>query len=140
MRPSLLIYILVGVPIFASYQILNQPRFPNLPSDQFDGSRLSKSDPPPIYKDESRSQDGDVVPADLNTEESTAKDEARLDNPLRINPLGLLKTKHSQTATYSLLIDPLLRKTQSKTSHILLITPILKCRPRPNQRTRFSSR
>jgi transglycosylase-like protein with SLT domain len=79
MRPSLLIYILVGVPIFASYQILNQPRFPNLPSDQFDGSRQSKSDPPPIYKDESRSQDGDVVPADLNTEESTAKDEARLD-------------------------------------------------------------
>src|SRR5262249_16857060 len=76
------IYILVGVLIFASYQILNQPRFPNLPPDQFDVSGQSKSDPPSIYKDESRSQDGDVVPANLNTDESTAKDEAQPDGNL----------------------------------------------------------
>lgn len=79
MRPSSSIYILVGVLIFASYQILNQPRFPNLPSDQSDVSLQSKSDPPWTYKDASRSQDGDVVPANLNTEESTAKDEPQLD-------------------------------------------------------------
>src|SRR5215831_5852708 len=82
MRPSSLIYILVGVLIFASYRILNQPRFPNLPPDQFDVSGQSKSDPPSIYKDESRSQDGDGVPANLNTDESTAKDEAQLDGKL----------------------------------------------------------
>src|SRR5215471_2245220 len=79
MRPSSLIYILVGVLIFASYQILNQPRFPNLPPDQFDVSGQSKSDPPSIYKDESRSQDGDVMPG---TDESTAKDDAQLDGKL----------------------------------------------------------
>ena len=84
MRPSSLIYILVGVLIFASYQILNQPRFPNLPPDQFDVSSQSKSDPPSIYRDESRSQDGDVVPANLNTDESTAKDEAQLDANLPV--------------------------------------------------------
>jgi hypothetical protein len=75
MRPSSLIYILVGVLIFASYQILDQPRVPNLPPDQSD-------DPPSTYKDESRSQDGDVVPANLNTDESTAKDEPQLDGNL----------------------------------------------------------
>jgi len=83
MRPSSLTYILVGVLIFAaSYRILNQPRFPNLPPDQFDVSGQSKSDPPPIYKDDSRSQDGDVVPANLNTDESTAKDKAQPDGNL----------------------------------------------------------
>ena len=82
MRPSSLIYILVGVLIFASYQILNQPRFPNLPPDQFDVSGQSKFDPPSIYKDESRSQDSDAVPANLNTDESTAKDGAQLDGKL----------------------------------------------------------
>src|SRR5262252_2281831 len=82
MRPSSLIYILVGVLIFASYQILNQPRFPNLPPDRFDVSGQPKSDPQLIYKDESRSQDGDVVPANLNTYESTAKDDAQLDGKL----------------------------------------------------------
>jgi hypothetical protein len=76
MRPSSLIYILVGVLIFASYQILNQPRFPNLPPDQSDVSRQSKSDPPSTYKDESSSQDGDVMPA---TDEATAKDDAQLE-------------------------------------------------------------
>ena len=75
MRPSSLIYILVGVLIFASYQILDQPRFPNLPPDQSD-------DPPSTYKDEARSQDGDVVPPNLNTDESIAKDEAQLDGKL----------------------------------------------------------
>jgi hypothetical protein len=76
MRPSSLIYILAGVLIFASYQILNQPRFPNLPPDQSDVSRQSKSDPLSTYKDDSRSQDGDVMPA---TDEPTAKDDAQLD-------------------------------------------------------------
>src|SRR5215472_1243316 len=79
MRPSSLIYILVGVLIFASYRILNQPWFPNLPPDQFDVSGQSKFDPPSIYKDESRSQDGDVMPG---TDESTAKDDAQLDGKL----------------------------------------------------------
>jgi len=83
MRPSSLTYILVGVLIFAaSYRILNQPRFPNIPPDQFDISGQPKSDPPQIYKDESRSQDGDVVPPNLNTDESIAKDEAQLDGKL----------------------------------------------------------
>ena len=82
MRPSSLIYILVCVLIFASYRILNQPRFPNIPPDQFDISGQPKSDPPQIYKDESRSQDGDVVPPNLNTDESIAKDEAQLDGKL----------------------------------------------------------
>src|SRR5215467_12884700 len=79
MRSSSLIYTLVGVLIFASYQILNQPRFPNLPPDQSDVSRQSKSDPPSTYKDESRSQDGDVRPG---TDESTAKDDTQLDGKL----------------------------------------------------------
>jgi len=79
MRPSSLIYTLVGVLIFASYQILNQPRFPNLPPDQSDVSRQSKSDPPSTYKDESHLPD--VVPANL-TDESTPKDEAQLDGKL----------------------------------------------------------
>ena len=82
MRPSSLIYILVCVQIFASYRILNQPRFPNIPPDQFDISGQPKSDPPQIYKDESRSQDGDVVPPNLNTDESIVKDEAQLDGKL----------------------------------------------------------
>ena len=82
MRPSSLIYILVCVLIFASYRILNQPRFPNIPPDQFDISGQPKSDPPQICKDESRSRDGDVVPANLNTDESIAKDEAQLDGKL----------------------------------------------------------
>jgi hypothetical protein len=83
MRPSSLTYILIGVLICGvSYRILNQPRFPNLSPDQFDVSGQSKTDPPPIYKDESRLQDGDVVPTNLNTDEPTAKDEAQLDGNL----------------------------------------------------------
>jgi hypothetical protein len=82
MRPSSLTCILVGVLIFAaSYQILNQPRFPNLPPDQFDVSGQSKSDPPPIYKDDSRLQEGDAVPPSLNRDESIGKDETPLDSP-----------------------------------------------------------
>jgi hypothetical protein len=78
-----LTYILLGVLIFAAtYRILIQPPFPNLPSDQFDASGQSKSDPPPIYKDDSRSQDGDVVPTNLNTDESTATDDAPQDGNL----------------------------------------------------------
>ena len=83
MRPSSLTYILVGILIFAaSYRLLNEPRFPSLPPDQFDVSGQSKSDPPPIYKNGSRLQDSDVVPANLNTDEPTAKDTAPPDGNL----------------------------------------------------------
>src|SRR5262249_37679731 len=82
MRPSSLIYILVGVLIFASYQILNQPRFPNLPPDQFDVSGQSKPDPPSIKKDEPLPQDSEEVPENLNTNKPTTKDEAQQDGNL----------------------------------------------------------
>ena len=123
MRPSSLIYILVGLVgflIFASYQILNQPRFPNLPPGQSDVSSQSKSDPPSTYKDESRLRDGDAGPASLNTDESTPKDEAQLDGklPATNQSSETAKDKNSQTATYSLLINPLTREPQRKTSHI----------------------
>jgi hypothetical protein len=79
MRPSSLTYILVGVLIFAvSHRILSQPRVPDLsaapPPDQFDVSGQSKSDPPSIYKDESRLPDGDVVLTNPSTDGPTAKD------------------------------------------------------------------
>ena len=84
MRPSSLIYILLGVLIFAAtYRILIQPPFPNLPSDQFDvsGPFEQKSDPLPIYKDEPRLKDGDVVPANVNRDElAIAKDKAQLED------------------------------------------------------------
>ena len=84
MRPSSLIYILLGVLIFAAtYRILIQPPFPNLPSDQFDvsGPFEQKSDPLPIYKDEPRLKDGDVVPANVNPDElAIAKDKAQLED------------------------------------------------------------
>jgi hypothetical protein len=81
MRPSSLIYILVvGVLTFASYRILNQPQFPNLSPDQSDLSGQSRSDP--IYRDESSLRDGDLVPANMNTDEPTAKDEAQLNGDL----------------------------------------------------------
>src|SRR6516225_2176158 len=74
MRSSSSTYIFVGVLIFAAtYQILNQPRFPNIPTDQFDVSGQSpfeqKSDPLSIYKDESRLRDDDLAPANVNPEE-----------------------------------------------------------------------
>jgi hypothetical protein len=86
MRPSSLIYILLGVLIFAAtYRILIQPPFPNLPSDQFDISRSypfeQKSDPLPIYKDEPRLQDGDLAPANVNPDElAIATDKAQLED------------------------------------------------------------
>jgi hypothetical protein len=84
MRPSSLIYILLGVLIFAAtYRILIQPPFPNLPSDQFDvsGPFEQKSDPLPIYKDEPRLQGGDLVPANVNPDElAIAKDKAQLED------------------------------------------------------------
>jgi hypothetical protein len=85
MRPSSLIYILVGVLIFASYQILNQPRFPNLPPEQSNVSRMhpfeQKSDSLPIYKDESRLQDRDLAPANANPDEpAIAKDKGQLED------------------------------------------------------------
>ena len=66
MRLSSLAYILLGVlTIAATYRILNRSPIPNLPTDQFDVSGRhpfeQKSDPLPIYKDESRLQDGDVA-------------------------------------------------------------------------------
>ena len=74
MRSSSSTYIFVGVLIFAAtYQILNQPRFPNIPTDQFDVSEQSpfeqKSDPLPSYKDESRLREDDLAPANVNHEE-----------------------------------------------------------------------
>jgi hypothetical protein len=84
MRPSSLIYILLGVLIFAAtYRILIQPPFPNLPSDQFDvsGPFEQKSDPLPIYEGEPRLKDGDVVPANVNPDElAIAKDKAQLED------------------------------------------------------------
>ena len=84
MRPSSLAYIFLGVLIFAAtYRILIQPPFPNLPSDQFDVSRPfeQKSDPLPIYKDEPRLQHGDLVPANVNPDElAIAKDKAQLED------------------------------------------------------------
>ena len=86
MRPSSLTYILFGVLIIAAtYRILNQSPFPNLPPDQYDVSRTypfeQKSDPLPIYKDEPRLKDGDVVPANVNPDElAIAKDKAQLED------------------------------------------------------------
>jgi hypothetical protein len=85
MRPSSLAYILLGVLIFsATYRILNQSPFPNMPTD-FDASERhpfeQKSDPLPIYKDESRLQDGDVASANVNPDElAIAKDKAQLED------------------------------------------------------------
>ena len=82
MRPSSLAYILLGVLIFsATYRILNQSPFPNIPTD-LDASEQhpfeQKSDPLPIYKDESRLQDRDVAPANMNPDElAIAKDKAQ---------------------------------------------------------------
>ena len=73
MRLSSLTYILSGVLIFAAtYRILIQPPFPNLPSDHDVSGQYpfeQKSDPPPIYKDEAPLQHGDLVPANVNPEE-----------------------------------------------------------------------
>jgi hypothetical protein len=84
MRPSSLMYVLLGVLIFAAtYRILIQPPFPNLPSDQFDvsGPFEQKSDPLPIYKDEPRWQGGNLVPAKMNPDElAIAKDKAQLED------------------------------------------------------------
>src|SRR5215469_14689464 len=106
MRLSSLSYILVGILIFAASDlILNQPRFPNLSPDQFDVSGQSISDPPPIYKDESRLQGGDVAPAKLNTDESIAKDDAQLDGNLpatnRSSDLKDAKQNFSYLAYYA---------------------------------------
>ena len=86
MRPSSLTYIFLGVLIFAAtYRILNQPRFPNIPTDQFDVSGQSsfeqKSDPLPIYKDEAPLQHGDVAPANVNPDELTiARDKVQAED------------------------------------------------------------
>src|SRR6266568_8014635 len=86
MRPSSLTYILLGVLIIAAtYRILNQSPFPNLPPDQFDVSR--KSDSLPIYKDESRLQDGDLAPANANPDEpAIATDKAQLEDRSDVTP------------------------------------------------------
>ena len=86
MRPSSLIYILLGVLIIsATYRILNQSPFPNLPPDQFDVSRTypleQKSDPLPAYRDEQGLHHGDLVPANVNPDEPTiAKDKVQLED------------------------------------------------------------
>src|SRR5262249_12694092 len=86
MRPSSLTYILLGALIFAAtYRILNQSPFPDLPSDQFDVSRTypfeQKSDPPPTYRDEEGLHHGDLVPANVNSDEpAIAKDKVQLED------------------------------------------------------------
>ena len=86
MRPSSLTYILFGVLIIAAtYRMLNQSPFPNLPPDQFDVSRTylfeQKSDPLPIYKDEQRLHHGDLVPANVSPDEpAIAKDKVQLED------------------------------------------------------------
>jgi Transglycosylase SLT domain len=87
MRSSSLTSMLVGVLIIAATdRILNQAPFPNMPPDQFNVSRMppfeQKSDPLPIYKDKPRLQNGDLAPANLNTDEPAAKDELQLDGDL----------------------------------------------------------
>ncbi|MGA8692364.1 MAG: transglycosylase [Xanthobacteraceae bacterium] len=85
-------YILLGVLIIAAtYRILNQSPFPNLPPDQFDVSRSyqfeQKSDSLPIYKDESRLQDGDLAPANANPDEpAIATDKAQLEDRSDVTP------------------------------------------------------
>jgi hypothetical protein len=102
MRPSSLIYILLGVLIFAAtYRILIQPPFPNLPSDQFDvsGPFEQKSDPLPIYKDEPRWQGGDLVPAKMNPDElAIAKDKAQLEDATKLKDV---KQNFSYLAYYA---------------------------------------
>jgi hypothetical protein len=102
MRPSSLIYILLGVLIFAAtYRILIQPPFPNLPSDQFDvsGPFEQKSDPLPIYKDEPRLQGGDLVPANVNPDElAIAKDKAQLEDATKLKDV---KQNFSYLAYYA---------------------------------------
>ncbi len=86
MRPLSLTYILLGVLIIAAtYWILNQSPFSNLPPDKFDVSRTyspeQKFDPPAIYKDESRLQEGDLAPANANPDElSVHEDKAQPDD------------------------------------------------------------
>jgi hypothetical protein len=86
MQPSSLTYILLGALIFAAtYRILGQSPFPNLPPDQFDVSRTypfeQKSDPLPIYKDEQRLHHGDLVPANVSPDEpAIAKDKVQLED------------------------------------------------------------
>jgi Transglycosylase SLT domain len=87
MRFSSLTYILLGVLVIAAtYRILNQSPFPNIPADQSDVSRMhsfeQKSDPLPISKDNSRLEDDDRAPANLNTEPA-AHDEVQLNGDLR---------------------------------------------------------
>jgi len=85
MRPSSLAYILLGVLIFsATYRILNQSPFPNIPTD-LDASEQhpfeQKSDPLPIYKDEQRLHHGDLVPANVSPDEpAIAKDKVQLED------------------------------------------------------------
>jgi hypothetical protein len=87
MRFSSLTYILPGVLVVAAtYRILNQSPFPNIPADQIDVSRMhsfeQKSDPLPISKDKPRLNDGDLAPKDLNTEQPAVKDEVQLNGDL----------------------------------------------------------
>jgi hypothetical protein len=91
MRHSLL-YILLGVLIIAAtHRILNQSPFPNIPPDQFDVSRMhpfdQKSDPLPIYKDESRLQGDNLAPANANPDElAIATDKAQLEDRNDVTP------------------------------------------------------
>jgi hypothetical protein len=101
----------------------NQPSLSNLPPDQVDVSGQQKSDPLPIFRDESLLQDGDLAPASVNLDDTAiAKDKAQLDD--RTTPpakqssnLKDAKQNLSYLAYYAYSEVPL----------------------RPNQRIRFSS-
>jgi hypothetical protein len=107
MRPSSLAYILLGVLIFsATYRILNQSPFPNIPTD-LDASEQhpfeQKSDPLPIYKDEPRLQDGDLAPTNVNPDElAIAKDKAQLEDGTKppTNQPSELKDAKQQNLSY----------------------------------------
>ncbi len=93
MRPSSLTYILFGVLIIAAtYWILDQSPFPYLSPDKFDVSRTyppeQKSDPLPIYKDESRLQTGDLAPANANPDQqpAIAADKLQLEDRNDVTP------------------------------------------------------
>ena len=128
MRPSSLTYILLGVLIIAAtYLILNQSPFPNLPPDQFDVPRSyqfeQKSDSLPIYKDESRLQDGDLAPANANPDEpAIAADKAQLEDRSDVTPTnqssdpGAAKENLSYLAYYAYSAVP----PETKPAHTVL--------------------
>src|SRR6516225_9972430 len=110
MRPLSLAYILLGVLIFAAtYRFLNQSPFP-IPPDQFYVSGSipfeKKLDPLPIYKDESRLQDGDLAPANANPDEpAIATDKAQLEDRNDVTPTNQSSDPRAAEKNLSYLAD-----------------------------------